>query len=107
MLSLFRDFSIRDVDLNTSPNWPEILNTVGSLQMDVPGSKPVAHDKNSDGKPSSHLSLKVPADIYTDLQGMNFTTCQRLLRLLCWMPKGCMQSKSFSLYVTYLLNLEW
>ncbi|OAY51263.1 hypothetical protein MANES_05G200700v8 [Manihot esculenta] len=107
VLSLFRDFSIRDVDLNTSPNWPEILNTVGSLQMDVPGSKPVAHDKNSDGKPSSHLSLKVPADIYTDLQGMNFTTCQRLLRLLCWMPKGCMQSKSFSLYVTYLLNLEW
>ncbi|KAJ9130672.1 hypothetical protein P3X46_034212 [Hevea brasiliensis] len=107
VLSLFRDFSIGDVDLNSCPNWQEILSAVGSLPMAVPGSKPVTYDKISEGKPSSHLLLKMPLHIDTELKGMKFTTCQSFLRLLCWMPKGCMRSKSFSLFVTYLLNLEW
>ncbi|KAM1106587.1 hypothetical protein TB2_003337 [Malus domestica] len=37
---------------------------------------------------------------------MKFTACRSLLNLLCHMPKGHLTSKSISLYVSSILNLE-
>ncbi|XP_065866665.1 uncharacterized protein [Euphorbia lathyris] len=104
--SLFSEISLGNLDLNSSPDWQEILSTVGSLPMAVSGSQPVIYDKQLEGKPISPLQFKLPADMPVESAGLKFTACQSLLSLLCWIPKGYMNSKSFSLYVTYLLNLE-
>ncbi|XP_037491861.1 uncharacterized protein LOC105643786 isoform X2 [Jatropha curcas] len=106
VLPLFSDFSIEDVDLNSSPHWQEVLSAVGSLPVAVPGSKTVTFHKLSEGRPISHSLHKTPADFSTELKDKKFTSCQSLLSFLCWMPKGYMNSRSFARYVTFLLNLE-
>ncbi|WCJ39554.1 hypothetical protein M5689_020535 [Euphorbia peplus] len=104
VLQLFSDFSFGNLDLNSSPDMQEILRTVESLQMAVSGSQPVFYDKHLHA--ISPLQFKLPADIPVESAGLKFTACQSLLNLLCWIPKGYMNSISISLYVTYLLNFE-
>ena len=41
-----------------------------------------------------------------NLDFMELTTCQSLLNLLCWIPKGCESSRSLSTYLTHVLNIE-
>lgn len=106
VLPLFSDFSNGDVDLNQSPNWQEALSALENTSMVVSGSKPITYNKFSEGKLTSDILCEMPANISRELTGMKFTACQSLLSFLCWMPKGYMNSRSFSLYATHLLNLE-
>eukprot|EP00257_Ricinus_communis_P021427 XP_015580921.1 uncharacterized protein LOC8285148 [Ricinus communis] len=106
VLAIFNDFSIMDVDINSFPNWQEVLSTVGSLPMAILESKHVTFDELSEERPISPLSSKIAADNSMESPDMKFRACQSLLKLLCWLPKGYMNSRSFSIYVTYLLNLE-
>ena len=91
-----------DVDLNSLPNWQEVLGAVGSLPIAARGSKIATYDGLSEEKPL----FKMAADHFTESTSMRFVACQSLLSLLCWLPKGYMNSRSFSLHATYLLNLE-
>ncbi|CAK7329555.1 unnamed protein product [Dovyalis caffra] len=94
-----------DVELNESPKWQEDLSALENSYV-VSGRKSSTFDEFAEGKPTSHLLSEMPADISEESTIMKFTACQSLLRLLCWMPKGYINSKSFSLYVTCTLNLE-
>ncbi|KAJ0076531.1 hypothetical protein Patl1_36109 [Pistacia atlantica] len=110
-LSLFSDFSIRDVDFRTSPNWTTILSEIEKSSLVVSGTKNVSSDSISVGKSVSHSLDKLPKTVCKEKKAikfasMKFTACQSLLNLLCWMPKAYLSSKSFSLYTTYILNLE-
>ncbi|KAL9333248.1 hypothetical protein Peur_073387 [Populus x canadensis] len=94
-----------DTELNASPKWQEDLSALENSYV-VSGRKSSTCDEIAVGKPISHLLSEMPADISRELAIMKFTACQSLLRLLCWMPKGYINSKSFSLYVTCTLNPE-
>ncbi|KAJ6765963.1 UNHEALTHY RIBOSOME BIOGENESIS PROTEIN 2-like protein [Salix purpurea] len=94
-----------DVKLNMSPRWKEGLSALENTDV-VSGRKSSTCDDLARGKPPSHLLSAMPADICREAISVKFTDCQSLLRLFCWMPKGCINSKSFSLYVTCTLNLE-
>ncbi|XP_031260000.1 uncharacterized protein LOC116118175 [Pistacia vera] len=110
-LSLFSDFSIRDVDFRTSPNWTTILSEIEKSSLVVSGTKNVSSDSISVAKSVSHSLDKLPKTVCKEKKAvkfasMKFTACQSLLNLLCWMPKAYLNSKSFSLYTTCILNLE-
>lgn len=84
------------VDLKLSANWPAFLSFLDDSSMTEPISRsskklPMKHRKEQ----QSFLSRIVA-----------FTDCQTLLNFLCWMPKGYSNSKSLSLYATYILNVE-
>lgn len=84
------------VDLKLSTNWPAFLSFLDDSSMTEPISRsskklPVKHRKEQ----QSFLSRIVA-----------FTDCQTLLNFLCWMPRGYSNSKSLSLYATYILNVE-
>ncbi|XP_050231110.1 uncharacterized protein LOC126680105 [Mercurialis annua] len=106
VLSLFSDFSIIDVNLHSLPNWQEVLSAAGSLPVAVSGSKLAVCDELLEGKSVPHLSCETASDNSIELSIKKFGACQRLLSFFCWLPKGYMNSRSFSVYVTYLLNLE-
>ncbi|KAJ6897385.1 hypothetical protein NC651_023295 [Populus alba x Populus x berolinensis] len=97
--------TICDIELNASPKWQEDLSALENSYV-VSGRKSSTCDQIAVGKSISHLLSEMPADISRELAIMKFTACQSLLRLLCWMPKGYINSRSFSLYVTCTLNLE-
>jgi hypothetical protein len=88
-----------------SPKWKEGLSALENSYV-VLGRKSSTCDELTGGKPASHLLSEMAADISRESTAVKFTACQSLLRLLCWMPKGYINSKSFSLYVTSTLNLE-
>lgn len=94
-----------DVKLNMSPKWKEGLSALENSYV-VLSRKSSTCDELTGGKPASHLLSEMAADISRESTAVKFTACQSLLRLLCWMPKGYINSKSFSLYVTSTLNLE-
>ncbi|KAJ6906320.1 hypothetical protein NC652_023922 [Populus alba x Populus x berolinensis] len=94
-----------DIELNASPKWQEDLSALENSSV-VSGRKSSTCDEIAVGKSISHLLSEMPADISRELAIMKFTACQSLLRLLCWMPKGYINSRSFSLYVTCTLNHE-
>ncbi|CBI37935.3 unnamed protein product, partial [Vitis vinifera] len=89
---LLSDAAYRDFDFNSSPNWQEVLSAFDNLSVVVSGAK-LPTEFNEEKK--AFL-----------LQSMEFTACQSSLNLLCWMPKGYLNSRSFSLYTTCILNLE-
>uniref|UniRef100_A0A2P2J3V6 Nucleolar 27S pre-rRNA processing Urb2/Npa2 C-terminal domain-containing protein n=1 Tax=Rhizophora mucronata TaxID=61149 RepID=A0A2P2J3V6_RHIMU len=95
---LFTDISIGDIGLKSSSNWEEVLSALENSSGLFSGNNNVNHKEFSGRQSISHLSCEMLA--------AKFRACQSLLSLLSWMPKGYMNSKSFSLCVTYLLNLE-
>ncbi|KAK9287343.1 hypothetical protein L1049_015758 [Liquidambar formosana] len=100
-LSLFNDSLYGDFDFSSSPNWPEVLSELDNSLVVGSGNKYVMHDCSSVAEPISHLSNQVFPST-----SMEFSACQRLLNLFCWMPKGYSNYRSFSLYAIYILNLE-
>ncbi|KAG2705883.1 hypothetical protein I3760_05G076500 [Carya illinoinensis] len=108
---LLRDFSSSNVDLNSSPHWPEVLGALDKSPVNISSKEHVTYDNLSDSKLIVHSSDKLPTKICRGKNALpstsaNFTACQSLLNLLCWMPKGYLNSRSLLLYATYLLNLE-
>eukprot|EP00261_Vitis_vinifera_P033220 XP_019074463.1 PREDICTED: uncharacterized protein LOC100248664 isoform X3 [Vitis vinifera] len=108
---LLSDAAYRDFDFNSSPNWQEVLSAFDNLSVVVSGAKYVTNDCASVAELTSHLSNRLPTEFNEEkkaflLQSMEFTACQSSLNLLCWMPKGYLNSRSFSLYTTCILNLE-
>ncbi|KAJ4826097.1 hypothetical protein Tsubulata_010944 [Turnera subulata] len=78
-------------NLKKLPSWEEVSSELNELL---------------EGVKTRSSSPDMPVNLPKELDNLKFTACQSLLGLLCWMPKGYMNSKSFSLYATYLLNLE-
>ena len=109
MQQLFSKIACTDVNLRTSPIWPEFLNVLDNLTMVVCGIKDVPADHSAVEKSIDHASDKLPKDISKGKMGFRFTSrsftiCHHLLSLLCWMPDR--NSKSISCYVTCIFNLE-
>lgn len=96
MLPFISDFSSGKVDFKSSPNWPTVLN---DLENSSAGNA-VAHISDTLLTGSCKEEKALP------LTTMKFTACQSLLDLLCCMPKGHLNSRSFSHYVTSIVNLE-
>uniref|UniRef100_A0A5B7BNV3 Nucleolar 27S pre-rRNA processing Urb2/Npa2 C-terminal domain-containing protein n=1 Tax=Davidia involucrata TaxID=16924 RepID=A0A5B7BNV3_DAVIN len=108
ILPIFSNFG--EVDLNSSPNWPEVLSALDNSSNVVSGNMHVMNDC-SVAEPISHSFNKLPTECCKEHKlfpsnSTEFTTCQSLLKFLCWMPKGYLNSRSFLLYATYILNLE-
>lgn len=94
VLAIFGDAG--GVDLKLSANWPAFLSFL---------------DDSSVTEPISRSSKKLPVKHRKEQQSflprtVAFGDCQTLLNFLCWMPKGYSNSKSLSLYATYILNVE-
>ena len=108
---LSRDYSSGNVDLNSLPNWPEVLDALDKSSVNISSNKHVTYDSLSDSNPIAHSSDKLPTEICKEQEALpsiskEVTACQSLLNLLCWMPKGYLNSRSLLLCATYILNLE-
>ncbi|KVI04114.1 Nucleolar 27S pre-rRNA processing, Urb2/Npa2, C-terminal [Cynara cardunculus var. scolymus] len=95
-----------DIELQSQPNWPEVLSSL-TIPSVVSNIINVVNDGSS-REPSFSLSIrKSCSEQEVDLSSrMMYTICQSSLNFLCWMPRRCISSKSFSLYATCILNLE-
>ncbi|CAA0807674.1 Unknown protein [Striga hermonthica] len=87
-------FDSSGVKLSESPNWVEVIsafeNSPNAQIGSLPWTKPTVLRDESCVK---HINAE-------------FTTCERLLSLLMWMPEEYFTLKSSSMYITYILNLE-
>ena len=97
-------------DLKSSPNSPEFLSVPGNSSL-VSGNKLGVNDCTLVAELISGSSNRLPMNRceeqnYFLSHSVEFTDCQTLLNFLCWMPKGYANSKSLSLYATYILNIE-
>lgn len=99
-VSLFNDFTVGDVDFSSSPNWTKVLNDLEESLRVVSGNKHVASESFPLAKSSPSFD-ELPTRFCKEQKAFH-----SLLNLLCWMPKGYLNSRSFSLYATYILNLE-
>ncbi|CAI0376924.1 unnamed protein product [Linum tenue] len=104
VLSLFAEFMIMDTDLSSSPDWQEVLNKLGNLPAVIPRSKQLGCF--SSGEKVLEEGFVMRPHSSKELIEFKCTSCQKLLNLLSWVPKGYMNSRSFSLLMTYVLNLE-
>ncbi|XP_077246542.1 urb2/Npa2 family protein [Tasmannia lanceolata] len=89
LLPLFRDSFSSDADFKSLPDWSEVSNILDKDPVVGMNDKHDPHDER-----------KFPS-ICTEL-----ISCQSLLNLLCWIPKGCAHARPFSVYATYILNIE-
>ncbi|KAJ8767566.1 hypothetical protein K2173_017910 [Erythroxylum novogranatense] len=105
VVPLFGNNSIGAVDLKSLPNWEEVLRTFEQTSIIGSGSNCI-HENVAEENVTSHSTFEKSADISQESTNTQFTACQSLLSLLCWMPKGYMSKRSFSRCVTYILNLE-
>ncbi|EOX97766.1 Urb2/Npa2, putative isoform 2 [Theobroma cacao] len=109
VLSLFSDSSVRDINFKSLPVWPEVLSKLDNSSTVVCSRRDVKHDSaarsisNSSDRLPSEISMKQKA---FPIENVKFKDCQSLLNLLCWMPKGYLNSKSFCQLTAYVLNLE-
>ncbi|KAL3814075.1 hypothetical protein ACJIZ3_015343 [Penstemon smallii] len=87
-------FASSGVDVSKSPDWVELMSAVENLSD-------VKNDPLTGEKP-----CMVPAKPYSTQANLEFSTCQCLLGLLMWMPEEYLSSRSSSLYITCILNLE-
>lgn len=97
--------------MNSSSNWEEVISALDNLPVVVSGAKNGTNDCVLVAELTSHLSNRLPTEPNGEkkaflLPSMEFTACQSLLNLLCWMPKGYLNSRSFLLYTRSILNLE-
>ncbi|XP_048420292.1 uncharacterized protein LOC103958506 [Pyrus x bretschneideri] len=105
------DFSSGDCDFKSSPNWVKVLNDLENSSVVVSSNKHNVFDRSSIANPVTGASDKLLTGSCKEQEAlpltiMKFTACQSLLNLLCHMPKGHLSSRSISLYVTSILNLE-
>ncbi|XP_038705965.1 uncharacterized protein LOC120001630 isoform X2 [Tripterygium wilfordii] len=111
VLPLFNNLPDGDLDFDSSPNWAEVLSALENSSRLVSSRKSSIHDFSQE-KLIACSSDKLPSGICQEQKALKltgdvkFTDCRSLLDLLCWMPKGYMNSRSFPLYATYILNLE-
>lgn len=101
VLSIFTN--VGEIDLKSSLNLLEFSRVCGHSSTFCSGDKHVMNDSTSVAEPISSSSKRPPSFLSNSL---GFTECQNLLSFLCWMPKGFLSSKSFSLCATYVLNFE-
>ncbi|XP_011088507.1 uncharacterized protein LOC105169716 isoform X2 [Sesamum indicum] len=87
-------FATSGVELSESPDWGEVISAFSNLSD-------VQIGVSSWIKPNM-----VPAESCNKQIDVNFATCQCLLNLLKRMPEEHLSSKSSSLYITHILNLE-
>ncbi|XP_019169327.1 PREDICTED: uncharacterized protein LOC109165139 isoform X1 [Ipomoea nil] len=101
--------SLGDANLDSPPDWRKVVDALED------SSAMALRDKNRKNthllwvEAFSHL-FNLPAEQSekkSPFHKIEFTTCQTVLNLLSWIPKGYLSSKSFSRYATSILNLEW
>ncbi|CAI9299348.1 unnamed protein product [Lactuca saligna] len=90
-----------DIELQEEPKWPEVLSSLKIPSVVANNISEVNDCSSMD--PSSSLSIKKQE---VDESSQIYKVCQSSLSFLCWMPKRWINSKSFSLYATCILNLE-
>ncbi|XP_015893451.3 uncharacterized protein LOC107427580 [Ziziphus jujuba] len=100
-----------NVDFKSSPNWSEVLSALENPSVVVSSNQHVNCDcfsaiKTTTGSSDKLLTQSCKEPKSLPFPSMKFTACQSLLSLLSWMPKGYFGSRSFSLLVTCILNLE-
>ncbi|KAK4437698.1 hypothetical protein Salat_0103800 [Sesamum alatum] len=87
-------FATSGVELSESPDWGKVISAFSNLSD-------VQNGASSWIKPNM-----VPAESCNKQIDVDFATCQCLLNLLKRMPEEHLSSKSSSLYITNILNLE-
>lgn len=95
-----------DIELQAQPNWPEVLSSLKIPSVDSNNINVV--NNGSSRETSFSLSTRKSCseqEVDPSIR-MIYTVCQSSLNFLCWMPRRCISSKSFSLYATCILNLE-
>ncbi|XP_040369829.1 uncharacterized protein LOC112186617 isoform X2 [Rosa chinensis] len=97
-LPFISDFPSGNVKFKSSPNWPNVLSDLENSSLAISCNKLNVFDCSSASSCTGQNSQ--PSTI------MKFTACQSLLNLLSCMPKGHLDTRSFSRYVTSILNLE-
>lgn len=99
-------------DISTSSaDWMEVIATLELSTTGICVGKRTPDDYSPLAKPVSNSSDMFHAE---DCQSksdsppsnVRFRACQHFINLLCWMPKGNISSRSFSLYTTNVLELE-
>ncbi|EXB36837.1 hypothetical protein L484_003222 [Morus notabilis] len=103
--------SFANVDFKSSPNWPEVLSDLENSVAIVSRNQNGMYDCFSAAKPVTCSSGKLLTENDKEpkallLTSMELTASQNLLSLLTWIPKGFFSSRSFSLLLTSILNLE-
>ncbi|XP_050363117.1 uncharacterized protein LOC126782016 [Argentina anserina] len=97
-LPFISDFPSINVKFKSSPNWSDVLSDLESSSLAISCDKLIVFNCSSASSCkglNSHSSAMV-----------KFTACQSLLNLLSCMPKGHLDMRSFSHYVTCILNIE-
>lgn len=100
-----------NVDFKSSPNWPEVLSDLENSLLIVSGNKLAMYDCFSAEKLVTCSSGKLHRENGNDLNALPLTSMelaasQSLLNLIGWIPKGFFNSRSFSILLTSILNLE-
>ncbi|KAL6211915.1 hypothetical protein ACLB2K_017138 [Fragaria x ananassa] len=97
-LPFISDFPSRNVKFKSSPNWRDVLSDLENSSLAISCNKIKVFDCSSASSCKGENSQ--PSNM------MKFTACRSLLNLLSCMPKGHLNTRSFSHYVTSILNLE-
>ncbi|KAF8405366.1 hypothetical protein HHK36_010270 [Tetracentron sinense] len=100
-----------NVGLNSLPDWAEVISTLENMSVAVSNRKHVVYDGSSVAEPNFLPSNMLPTEGQKGqkdfpLISTELVACQSLLNLLCWMPKSYVNSRSFTVYAIYILNLE-
>ncbi|KAI3780909.1 hypothetical protein L2E82_10902 [Cichorium intybus] len=83
------------IELQEECNWPEVLSSLEiSSVVEKDSSNPLSIKKSCSKQEVDQSNQII------------YTTCENSLDFLSWMPKRWINSKSFSLYATCILNLE-
>lgn len=107
ILSLFGNSSYGDVDFKSLPNWSEVLSAHDNSLVNISSSKDTLHDFSSGTQSATELHTGCDKEINSlPPISMDFAVCQSLLQIFCWMSKSFSNSRSFSLFASYILNFE-
>lgn len=100
---------VGEVDLNSTPDWENAIHVLEKSSTTFFRSN---HPQDNDSlliEPIHHLLSDIPVEpCEKELSPFNteITRCRAFLDLLSWIPKGHLSLKSFSLYVTSILNID-
>ncbi|KAL4187757.1 hypothetical protein AMTRI_Chr09g40570 [Amborella trichopoda] len=83
-----------DLGFDNVPDWQELIDRVEKVSTTGSGDLAAPHAKGRTRNESDPSFRE------------GFIDCQHLLHLMCWIPKSCTNSKSFSVYATHILNIE-
>lgn len=86
-------FATSEVDLSKPPDWVEVTSALEKLSVVRVGAL------------TWRTPNREPGESCNEQINVDFARCQRLLTFLMWMPED-LSSKSSSLYITCILNLE-